>query len=70
MFNAYAIIDDLMDKGWCLESAEAVLKLCSLRSSGDVETYWRFHITTGVSTQPSSHAMRRRSPCPLRCHTY
>jgi hypothetical protein len=49
MFNAYAIIDDFMDKGWCLESAEAVLKLCSLRSSGDVETYWRFHITTGVS---------------------
>ena len=43
MFHAYTIIDDLMDARWCLESAEAVLKLCSLRSSGDVETYWRFH---------------------------
>ena len=28
---------------WRLKSAEAVLKLRSLRSSGDFEEYWKFH---------------------------
>lgn len=28
---------------WGLESAEAILKLRSLRSSGDFEVYWEFH---------------------------
>ena len=34
---------DLTGARWRLQSAEAVLKLRSLRSSGDFETYWRFH---------------------------
>jgi hypothetical protein len=34
---------DLTGARWRLPSAEAVLKLRSLRSSGDFEAYWRFH---------------------------
>jgi hypothetical protein len=34
---------DLTGARWRLHSAEAVLKLRSLRSSGDFEAYWRFH---------------------------
>jgi hypothetical protein len=34
---------DLTGARWRLQSAEAVLKLRSLRSSGDFEAYWGFH---------------------------
>lgn len=34
---------DLTGARWRLPSAEAVLKLRSLRSSGDFKAYWRFH---------------------------
>ena len=34
---------DLTGARWRLKSAEAVLQLRSLRSSGDFEAYWRFH---------------------------
>jgi hypothetical protein len=34
---------DLTGARWRLQRAEAVLKLRSLRSSGDFEAYWRFH---------------------------
>jgi len=34
---------DLTGARWRLKSAEAVLKIRSLRSSGDLETYWKFH---------------------------
>ena len=40
------LIKDRMDitgARWGLESAEAILKLRSLRSSGDFEAYWAFH---------------------------
>ena len=40
------LIKDRMDitgACWGLDSAEAVLKLCSLRSSADFEEYWTFH---------------------------
>ncbi|MGH8526081.1 MAG: hypothetical protein ACREXY_18325 [Gammaproteobacteria bacterium] len=42
------LIKDRMDitgARWGLESAEAILKLRSLRSSGDFEAYWAFHKT-------------------------
>jgi len=34
---------DLTGARWRLKSAEAVLRLRSLRSSGDFEEYWAFH---------------------------
>jgi len=40
------LIKDRMDvtgARWRLKSAEAVLRIRSLRSSGDLEDYWRFH---------------------------
>lgn len=40
------LIKDRMDitgARWGLEGAEAVIKLRSLRSSGDLDEYWRFH---------------------------
>jgi len=42
------LIGDRMDitgARWSLPGAEAVLKLRSLRSSGDLNDYWRFHLT-------------------------
>lgn len=35
---------DLTGARWRLKSAEAILKLRSLRSSGDFEQYWQFHL--------------------------
>jgi hypothetical protein len=40
------LVQDRMDitgARWCLASAEAVLRLRALQSSGDWEEYWRFH---------------------------
>ncbi|MCH9692253.1 MAG: ISKra4 family transposase, partial [Gammaproteobacteria bacterium] len=40
------LINDRMDitgARWGLKTAEAVLKLRSLRSSGDFEQYWEYH---------------------------
>ena len=34
---------DITGARWRLNSAEAVLKLRSLRSSGDGDAYWDFH---------------------------
>jgi hypothetical protein len=34
---------DLTGARWSLAGAEAVLRLRALRSSGDFDTYWRFH---------------------------
>jgi len=41
---------------WGLDDAEAVLKLRALRSSGDLEEYWRFH-------QVEEHKRHHRSRC-------
>ena len=34
---------DITGARWSLQGAEAVLKLRSLKSSGDFEDYWKFH---------------------------
>ena len=36
---------DLTGARWSLAGAEAVLRLRALRSSGDFDTYWGFHLT-------------------------
>ena len=41
------LVKDRMDRTgarWGLEGAEAVLKLRAIRSNGDFENYWRFHL--------------------------
>ncbi len=35
---------DITGARWRLEGAEAVLKLRALRSNGDFDLYWRFHL--------------------------
>ncbi len=36
---------DLTGARWGLEGAEAILKLRALRSNGDFDEYWRYHLT-------------------------
>ena len=35
---------DITGARWGLHGAEAVLKLRALRSNGDLDTYWAFHL--------------------------
>lgn len=35
---------DLTGARWGLDGAEAILKLRALRSNGDLEDYWRYHL--------------------------
>ena len=34
---------DITGARWCLQGAEAILKLRSINSSGDFDDYWTFH---------------------------
>ncbi len=41
------VINDRLDitgARWTVRGAEAILRLCALRSSGDFEVYWGFHL--------------------------
>ncbi|MBI2378019.1 MAG: hypothetical protein HYV07_28720 [Deltaproteobacteria bacterium] len=35
---------DITGARWSPDGAEAVLRLCALKSSGDFDEYWAFHI--------------------------
>lgn len=35
---------DLTGARWSLDGAEAILKLRALRSNGDLDDYWSFHL--------------------------
>ena len=35
---------DITGARWSVDGAEAVLKLRALRSNGDLDTYWTFHL--------------------------
>jgi len=54
---------DITGARWSVAGAEAILKLRSLRSSGDFDDYWRFHIE---AEHGRNHASRYASPNPLR----
>jgi hypothetical protein len=57
------LIKDRMDRTgarWRLKRAEAVLRIRSLRSSGDIEAYWAFH-------QTREHQRNHRSGKGLAC---
>jgi len=47
---------DLTGARWRLKSAEAVLRIRSLRSSGDFEEYWTFHRAREYGRNHCSHA--------------
>ena len=67
------LVKDRMDRTgarWGLQGAEAVLKLRALRSNGDFDSYWRFHLAqeqhrvhktryaNGVIPRPTGHPSR------------
>jgi len=36
---------DITSARWGLDGAEAILKLRAIRSNGDFDEYWRYHLT-------------------------
>lgn len=59
---------DLTGARWGLKGAEAVLKLRSLRSSGDFDEYWQFHLKMELQRNHKSKFFNGRLPAqkPLR----
>jgi hypothetical protein len=54
---------DLTGARWRLRSAEAVLRLRSLRSSGDFDAYWRFHLEQERQRNHVARYAAGRIPC-------
>jgi hypothetical protein len=51
---------------WSLEGAEAVLRLRSLRSSGDFDQYWEFHLQQEYKRHHASRYAKGEAPIPNR----
>jgi hypothetical protein len=56
---------DITGARWSLRGAEAVLKLRSLRSSGDFEEYWAFHLAQERARNHEARYSRQQIPGPL-----
>jgi hypothetical protein len=62
------LVKDRMDRTgarWSLLGAEAVLRLRSLRASGDFEDYWSFHLQQEHARSHRAHYHEGRVPSPL-----
>jgi hypothetical protein len=61
----HLIVDrlDITGARWSVQGAEAILRLRSLRSSGDFDHYWRFHL---AAEQARNHASRYAARTKLR----
>ena len=46
---------DITGARWGLEGAEAILKLRAIRSNGDFDDYWRYHLTQERQRNHQSH---------------
>jgi hypothetical protein len=55
---------ELTGARWRLNGAEAVLRLRSLRSSGDFEEYWAFHLQQEYQRQHAKHYAEGKVPVP------
>jgi hypothetical protein len=53
---------DITGARWGLDGAEAVLKIRSLRSSGDFDEYWTFHEARDLERNHSSHFQNKVIP--------
>jgi hypothetical protein len=49
---------------WRLRSAEAVLRLRSLRASGDFAEYWQFHLACEYEREHAAHYANGKVPVP------
>ncbi|HEX5080844.1 MAG TPA: ISKra4 family transposase [Blastocatellia bacterium] len=61
------LVKDRMEKTgarWSLEGAEAVLRLRSLRASGDFDEYWDFHIEQEYKRNHESRYENGQTPLP------
>lgn len=56
---------DITGARWSLRGAEAVLKLRALRSSGDFEEYWGFHLRQERARNHEIRYVNRQVPGPL-----
>jgi hypothetical protein len=57
---------DLSGARWSLQGAEAILKLRAIKSSGDLEAYWKFH---EAQEHRRNHAARYQGPVPVHSPT-
>jgi hypothetical protein len=63
------LVKDRMDRGgarWTLVGAEAVLRLRALRTSGDFDAYWDFHIREELSRHHAERYANGAPPPPIR----
>lgn len=61
------LVKDRMEKTgarWSLEGAEAVLRLRSLRASGDFNEYWEFHLQQEYKRNHESRYKNGQAPAP------
>jgi hypothetical protein len=56
---------DTTGPGWSLRGAEAVLRLRALRSSGDFEEYWAFHLAREYARNYEARYAEKQVPGPL-----
>jgi hypothetical protein len=56
---------DTTGPGWSLRGAEALLRLRALRSSGDFEEYWAFHLAQERARNHEAHYENKQVPGPL-----
>lgn len=56
---------DITGARWSLRGAEAVIKLRALRSSGDFEEYWTFHLVREHARNHAARYAKGRVPGPL-----
>jgi hypothetical protein len=56
---------DTTGPGWSLRGAEAVLSLRALRSSGDFEEYWAFHLACEYARNCKARYANKQVPGPL-----
>jgi len=56
---------DTTGPGWSLRGAEALLRLRALRSSGDLEEYWAFHLAEERARNHDAYYENKQVPGPL-----
>ena len=62
------LVKDRMDRTgacWSLDGAEAVLRLRALRTNGDFDDYWRFHLTQEYNRNHRARYAEGKIPNPL-----
>ena len=63
------LVKDRMDRGgarWTLKGAEAVLRLRALRTSGDLDSYWDFHLREELRRHHAERYANAALPNPVQ----